>query len=69
MPSIFCMLLCMRAWMALNTTMPCSILASVVPTGALALPSAMSSMLVRTTDLPASTKKPSNWNSTGDGWL
>ena len=55
--------------MALNTTMPCSILASVVPTGALALPSAMSSMLVRMTPLPASTKKPSRENSTGDGWL
>ena len=60
---------CRRAWMALKTTMPCSSLASVVPTGALGLLSAMSSSVVRTTPCPASTKKPRSWYSTAEGGL
>ena len=63
------MALCRRLWMALNTTMPCSMRASVVPTGALAPPSEMSSMVVRTTPLPASITKPRSWKSTGLGGL
>ena len=69
MRSIRPMAACRRAWMAENTTMPCSILARVVPTGTFWLLSDTSSMVVRTTPLPASTKNPRSWNSTADGGL
>ena len=49
--------------------MPCSMSASVVPTGWLGPISPSLSKLVRTTPLPASTRKPRSCISTGLGWL